>query len=82
MAIKKYRGGKYSADGYFGENVAGNPRQPNPNTAGEKQEIGTGSRKYTFYREDRGTLTIWANSFEEAWRLAKARGYHRRNYKR
>lgn len=85
MAIKARRGGKFpvfDARGYYGRNDAGIEPKFNPNTAGEYMEIGTGSRKYTFYSETHGTLTVWADSFEEAWRQAKVRGYSRRKFKR
>lgn len=84
MGKGKY-GGKYpkvEATGYYGSNVAGTYREAEPNTAGESQEIGEGSQRFTFYSKTHGTLTIWADSFEEAWRQAKTRGYSRRNYMR
>lgn len=87
MAVKRNRGGKYSgatfANGYFGRNDAGTPREFKGATAGTQREfIGSGTQEYTFFSKTRGALTIRANSFEEAWRLAKLRGYNKRNYKK
>ena len=87
MAVKERRGGKYSrvtdASGYFGRNDAGTKQEFVGTTAGIKREfVGSGEKTYIFYSEFRGYLTIRANSFEEAWRIAKLRGYNRRDYKR
>ena len=76
MGKGKY-GGKYQrltepeSSGYYGTDIAG-----------QRKEIGQGSRRYTFYSDTKGTLTIWASSFDEAWRQAKERGYKRRRYKK
>ena len=85
---KKVRGGKRAANiinayGDYGRNEAGTPRNIGSNTAGVKREfIGSGDRVFVFYSETHGYLTVRADSFEEAWKLAKSRGYSRRNYKR
>lgn len=78
-------GGKYpkiDASGYYGSAEAGTKQNPNPAEAGTGRELGIGSKRFTFYSETHGTLTVWADSFEEAWRQAKTRGYSRRNYMR
>ena len=82
--IKENIGGKYSritnANGYFGRNQAGIQYELNRAEAGIVRSIGSGSKQFTFYNETHGTLTIWASSFEEAWRQAKERGYTRKNH--
>ena len=87
MGVKRRRGGKHprvvsDTVGYFGRNTAGTDREALPNTAGQSKTIGTGSKRFTFYNETHGTLTIWAESFVEALRQAKIRGYSRKNYMR
>ncbi len=87
MAVKRSRGGKYSnarfANGYFGRNDAGTPQEFRGARAGTKREfIGSGTQEYTFFSESRGALTVRADSFEEAWRLARLRGYRKNNYKK
>lgn len=87
MAVKVRRGGKYAdrlvnADGYYGRNDAGTPDTFTPKEAGTKREfIGSDVKEYTFYSETKGTLTITAKTFEEALRIARTRGYRRKNYK-
>lgn len=84
MGKGKY-GGKYptfDASGYYGRHDAGQYPIFKPKDYGKKSEIGTGSRSYTFYNKTKGTLTVWANSYKEAWRIAKERGYSRRRFKR
>lgn len=86
MADRGKRGGKYpivDAYGYYGNNTAGTPRDIGSNDAGIKREfIGSGTKEYTFYSATKGVLTVRADSFEEAWRQAKARGYSNRRYKK
>lgn len=85
---KKERGGKRSknlinAYGDYGRGEAGTPREIGSNDAGIKREfVGSGEREFVFYSKTKGYLTVRASSWEEAWRLAKARGYSKRNYKR
>ena len=86
MSDKGNRGGKYplvNADGYFGRNSAGDKRDFVPKDYGTKREfIGSGTKEYNFYKRGVGILTIRANSYEDALRLAKRRGYSSRNYMR
>lgn len=87
MAIKKYRGGKYSftrrGQGYFGNNDAGNPQYMGSATAGVKREfIGSNTKEYTFYEKEHGTHTITAESYEEALRIAESMGYTASDYKK
>ena len=86
MAVKERRGGKYpkvDASGYYGTNTAGNPREFMGNEAGVKREfIGSGTKEYEFYSDTKGILTVRAESYPEAWRIAKARGYSRRRSKK
>ena len=85
--LKKRRGGKYlkvsDASGYYGTNDAGTKREFIGADAGTKREfIGSGTKEFTFYSDVKGLLTVRADSYEEAWRIARARGYSRRRYKR
>ena len=87
MGVKTHRGGKYSkardASGYYGTGEAGTKHELREQEWGTKREfIGSGEKEYTFYSETRGTLTIRADNYWEALRLAKARGYSRRQYRR
>lgn len=87
MGIKRLRGGKYSASlegsGYYGRNTAGDERDFMPKDYGTKREfIGSGTKEYNFYKRGVGILTIRADSYEDALRLAKRRGYSSRNYMR
>lgn len=88
MGVKERRGGKYAnkhlinADGYYGRHDAGTPRTFVGKEAGTRRKfIGSDVREYTFYSESKGTLTITAKTFEDALRIAKVRGYRRKNYK-
>ena len=83
---KGARGGKRSGSlltgGYYGSNTAGIPREFEGKEAGTKREfIGSGSNEYVFYSETRGILTVRADSFEQAWRIARSRGYSRKRFK-
>ena len=83
MGKGKY-GGKYeritNATGYFGRNTVGNPQFMGEHGAGTKRKfVGSDVREFTFYSKTRGTLTIRATSYDEAWKLAKARGYSRKH---
>ena len=81
MASTGSRGGKYPALGYYGNNTAGVPHEFEGKDVGTRREfIGSGENEYVFEGEH-GTLTIRADSWQEAWRIAKARGY-KRKYKR
>ena len=87
-AKKKVYGGKYQgpnieARGYYGTNTAGVAHEFDPNSAGVKREfIGSGTKEFVFYSATRGILTVRADSYEEAWQIAKSRGYSKRRYKR
>lgn len=87
MADRGKRGGKrannlYSATGYYGRHDAGTPYDLTPKKAGTKRKfIGSDVKEYTFYNESKGTLTITARTFEDALRVAKIRGYRRKNYR-
>lgn len=84
---KKVYMGKYSeavprGQGYFDNGEAGTPREVGTNIAGVKREfVGSGQQPFVFYSETNGTLTIMADSWEEAWRIAKLRGYSKRHYR-
>lgn len=87
MAVKTHRGGKYTkardASGYHGSGEAGTRHRLHEGEWGTRREfIGSGDKEYTFYSETRGTLTIRANNYWEALRMARARGYSRRRYRR
>lgn len=87
MAVKKYRGGKYSAtvrgQGYFGRNTAGNPQFIGNDTAGIKREfVGSDTQEYTFYNERHGMHTITAPSYEDALRIATSMGYTAGDYRK
>lgn len=87
MAVKTHRGGKYS------KGVTGT-LAPKPNTAGQRHElrqrewgtkrkfVGSGTKEYTFYSETRGTLTVRADDYWAALKIARSRGYSRRRYRR
>lgn len=85
--LKEQLGGKYprvnNGFGYYGTNDAGTKREFIGADAGTKREfIGSGTKEFTFYSNVKGLLTVRADSYEEAWRIARARGYSRRRYKR
>ena len=79
----KYPSANPRGTGYYGRNDAGNPREANPNNVNplKREFVGSGDYEFVFYSESRGLLTISANSFEDAWRIAKLRGYSRRDYR-
>ncbi len=82
MSDKGKIGGKHQRIGYYGNNDAGVRQEGKSNTAGQKHEFeGSQSQEYTFYSPSKGTITITARSFDEAWRKAKILGYSRRNYR-
>ena len=71
-------GGKRQRLGYYGNNKAGVKQEGKHNTAGQKREFeGSQSQEYVFY-SSKGSITISARSYEEAWRKAKTLGYSRR----
>lgn len=80
----KYGNGDAGTPRYFKGADAGTSRQAGAGDATpfKREFVGSGQSEYTFYSETKGALTVRANSFEEAWRIAKARGYSRRRYKR
>ena len=85
---KKRYAGKYpdlstQRFGASGENDAGQSYALVPKDAGIKREfIGSDSNTYTFYKENLGYYTVTATSFEDALRIAKTRGYNRKNYQK
>lgn len=84
---KGYIGGKYSGTkrgtGYYGRNEAGVRPDVGAGESGQKREFeGSDSRPYTFYKEGVGYFTVVAHSMEEALRLAKHRGFTRKNYRK
>lgn len=85
---KKVYAGKYPevtkrGQGYFGNNTAGNPQEFVPKDWGTKRKfIGSNTKEYTFSDDIHGTLTITADSYAEALRIAQSRGYIEEDYKR
>lgn len=84
---KDRRGGKHgegtSGRGDFGKDTAGQKHQLTEKTWGTAREfVGSGDKEYTFYSEQFGTLTVSANSYWEALRIARSRGYSRKHYRR
>ena len=84
---KDRRGGKYgegtSGRGDFGRDTAGQRHNLTEKEWGTKRKfVGSGDKEYTFYSETLGTLTISANSYWEALRIARSRGYSRKQYRR
>ena len=71
MGKGKERGGKY------GRNTAGTRHELHKNDWGTKREfIGSGTKIYEFYSAATDTtLIIRAESYEEAKRLARSRGF-------
>lgn len=87
MAIKTSRGGRYGkvtdASGYYGRADAGQKHRATSKDYGTAREfIGSGDLAFTFYRPDGGLAIIHADSYAEAWRQAKARGYKTRKRSR
>lgn len=81
------RGGRYGSTttgrGDFGTATAGQKHQLTEKEWGTKREfVGSGDKEYVFYSETLGTLTIAANSYWEALRIARSRGYSRKQYRR
>ena len=68
---KDGRGGKY------GSNVAGTRHELTEKEWGTKREfVGSGTRTYQFYSAETDTvLVIRADSYEDAKRLARSRGF-------
>lgn len=68
---KGYRGGKY------GNNDVGQYHELIKKTWGTKREfIGSGKKEYDFINRKLGTLlTVRADSWEEAKRIARSRGF-------
>lgn len=78
----KYSGANPRGQGYFEGNDAGNKRYKGGGSTPDKREfVGSGQRPFVFYSETNGTLTIMADSWEEAWRIAKSRGYSKTHYR-
>ena len=87
MAVKTSRGGRYGklteANGYYGRAEAGQRHRAGSSDYGTKREfVGSGDKTFTFYSDTGGTLTVSASSYQEAWRMAKARGYKSRRRRR
>jgi len=80
----KYGNGDAGTPRYFKGADAGTSRQAGANEAisFKREFIGSGTQEYPFYSDTKGVLVVRAESYEEAWRIAKARGYSRRRYKR
>ena len=84
---KKVYMGKYAeatprGQGYFGRDDAGDQRYKGGGSTPDKREfIGSGQHPFVFYSKTNGTLTIMADSWEEAWRIAKLRGYRKTHYR-
>lgn len=83
MAIKSSRGGRYGkvtdASGYYGRADAGQARRATPKDFGMAREfIGSGEYAFVFYRPAGGTCIIYGDTYQDAWRQAKARGYKTR----
>lgn len=67
---KEHRGGKYF------KKTWGVKHWLHQNAAGKKREfMGSGSYEYHFEKEGVGILTIYADSYDEAKRIARSRGY-------
>ena len=84
---KGYIGGKYSGTrrgfGSYGRNEAGTRSEAGATEAGQKRAFeGSESKPYTFYKEGVGYFTVVARSMDEALRLAKRRGFTRKNYRK
>ena len=87
MAVKTVRGGKRGrvtdASGYYGRADAGQKHRATPKDFGTAREfIGSGEHAFVFYRPDGGTCIIYGDTYQEAWRQAKARGYKTRKGRR
>lgn len=84
---KKVYMGKYPeanprGQGYFGNNTAGqSPEFTSKDWGTAVGFVGSGERPFVFYSKTNGTLTIMADSWEEAWRIAKLRGYRKTHYR-
>lgn len=81
------RGGRYGSNelgrGDFGRDVAGERHTLTKKDWGTRHEfVGSGAREYTFYSETLGTLTISANSYWDALRIARSRGYSRKHHRK
>jgi len=84
---KGVNGGKYAgsrmARGYYGTDVAGQKHELVEKEWGTKREfVGAGTEEFVFYDRVHGTLIVTARNFQEAWRIARMRGYSRRSYKK
>lgn len=84
---KKIYGGKYPvltykhAEGYYGNNEAGNPNELTPKQWGKKSKfIGSNSTLYTFSDTEHGTHTFVASSYKEALQMALSWGYEESDY--
>lgn len=87
MGVKVNRGGRYTVTtqpyGYYGNDIAGQKHELVPKEWGTKREfVGAGTEEFVFYDRVHGTLIVTARNFQEAWRVARMRGYSRRSYKK
>lgn len=88
MADRGGRGGKHNGSllgrGDFGRtDNFGQSHQLAEKEWGTKREfVGSGDKEYVFYSDTLGTLTISASSYWEALRIARSRGYSRKQYKK
>ena len=87
MAATGERGGKrgkvIDATGYYGTADAGQKHEATAKDYGEARKfIGSGDKAFPFYMPGGGIAIIHADSYEDAWRQAKARGYKTRKRRR
>ena len=88
MAIKTSRGGRYGkitadASGYYGRADAGQRKRKGAASDGTDREfIGSGDKPFEFIRPNGGIVIVHGNTYAEAWRIAKARGYKTRRRKK
>ena len=83
MGVKDSRGGRYGkltdTTGYYGRADAGQKHEATPKEYGDARKfIGSGDKAFPFYMPGGGIAIIHADSYEDAWRQAKARGYKTR----
>lgn len=76
-------GGRYGrmreTSGYYGNNTAGQAHKATPKDYGTAREfVGSGDLSFVFYRPDGGVAIVHGESYQDAWRQAKARGYKSR----
>jgi len=87
MGVKESRGGRYGkltdASGYYGNADAGQKHRATSKDYGDARKfIGSGDQAFVFYMPGGGTAIIRADSYADAWRQAKVRGYRTRRGRR